>query len=890
MRTRLAPSDWATPAARAPARSAPAGLLIFSLALAIPGVSRAATNQVLTNVAAIMSLSDEQATQSISISITGVVTLAESTWGGMFFVQDSTGGVFVNNKNPRPAVGDVVQVIGVSHAGGFAPDIMSPKWKKLGTAPLPEPKPVSVERLMSGAEDGNRVEVSGIVRFARADGKLPLLEVAAGGYRFRAHPRGSTNLEPNSLIGATVRVRGTAAASFNRELRQILGVNIYMPQESDFIIEHLPGTAISDLPLASLRGILQYHRHDSNELRIRVRGVVTYQRPGVDIFLQDETDGLQVRYRHTNSFAPGEIVEAVGFPVMERNLPVLQDALLRRTKEPAGRIVSRAASIQELRLALHHGDMITLEGTLLDRSLRPLRVASPGSNAPAENILTLQCSNYLVSVAAPASKQFAGLAGIPIGSALEVSGLCLLQVKGTPNPVQGVNLEAVQLLLPDMGNIRILRRPSWWTAPRLLAGIGILLTVSLVGISWTMMILRKNSALKASIAEQEALTQELRRREAFLEEAQRLSHTGSFGWTVVTGERTWSGESYRILGYDSSVNPTFEQVRDRVHPDDLRLWLKAFAEASEGKQVDFEHRLLMPDSSVKHLHGVAYGVQKHGKFVELVGTAMDITERKLAEEAVRRSEAYLADAQKLSQTGSWAWSPEAGITYWSEECYRVQGFDPKDGLPRFEELFQRIHPDDQPKLKELMQRVVREKIEFETDYRLVHPGGAVRDIHTTAHPVFSPTGDLVEFMGTVIDVTERKRREALLAGGNKVLEMVAKGDSLANILDRLCLLVEEQSSDALASILLMDPNGRQLRHGGAPNLPKTYTEAIDGAFIGPVAGLCGTAAYRAQQVIVSDIATDPLWTDFRELALAHSLHACWSTPIISSEGKVIGTF
>src|SRR5712671_4867739 len=120
--------------------------------------------------------------------------------------------------------------------------------------------------------------------------------------------------------------------------------------------------------------------------------------------------------------------------------------------------------------------------------------------------------------------------------------------------------------------------------------------------------------------------------------------------------------------------------------------------------------------------------------------------------------------------------------------------------------------------------------------------------------------------------------------------MLAKGDSLADILDLLCLLVEEQSTGVLASILLMDANGKQLRHGGAPNLPKAYTEAIDGAFIGASVGSCGTAAYRAEQVIVSDIATDLLWTDFRELALAHSLRACWSTPIFSSGGKVIGTF
>src|SRR5881394_58215 len=211
MTPRLNSGDWARPGVRPNTRPAQAGVLIFAMALAIPGTSGAATNQVLTNVAAIISLTHDQATQSIRISITGVVTLAEPTWGGYFFVQDSTGGVFVNNENPRPAVGDLVEVTGISHAGGFAPDVMSPKWKKLGTAPLPGPKPVSVERLMSGAEDGNRVEVSGVVRFARANGQLLLLEVAAGGYRFLAHPRRSKNLDANSLIGATVRMRGTAA-------------------------------------------------------------------------------------------------------------------------------------------------------------------------------------------------------------------------------------------------------------------------------------------------------------------------------------------------------------------------------------------------------------------------------------------------------------------------------------------------------------------------------------------------------------------------------------------------------------------------------------------------------------------------------------------------------
>jgi PAS domain S-box-containing protein len=122
----------------------------------------------------------------------------------------------------------------------------------------------------------------------------------------------------------------------------------------------------------------------------------------------------------------------------------------------------------------------------------------------------------------------------------------------------------------------------------------------------------------------------------------------------------------------------------------------------------------------------------------------------------------------------------------------------------------------------------------------------------------------------------------------RILEMVAKGDSLAELLDSLCRLVEAQAGDVLASILLVD--GDRLRHGGAPSLPKAYTDAIDGAVIGPSAGSCGTAAYRGEPVIVEDIATDPLWADYRDLALLHSLRACWSTPIFSSQGKVIATF
>jgi PAS domain S-box-containing protein len=156
--------------------------------------------------------------------------------------------------------------------------------------------------------------------------------------------------------------------------------------------------------------------------------------------------------------------------------------------------------------------------------------------------------------------------------------------------------------------------------------------------------------------------------------------------------------------------------------------------------------------------------------------------------------------------------------------------------------------------------------------------------------VLNASGDLTEFVGSATDVTERKRAELLLAGEKQLLEMIATGDSRQDILDGACLLVEELASGSLCSILLFDPSANCLRHGGAPSLPKSYTEAIDGATVGPSVGSCGTAAYRREPVIVSDISTDPLWADFRDLAMAHGLRACWSTPILSSEGKVLGTF
>jgi formate hydrogenlyase transcriptional activator len=198
-----------------------------------------------------------------------------------------------------------------------------------------------------------------------------------------------------------------------------------------------------------------------------------------------------------------------------------------------------------------------------------------------------------------------------------------------------------------------------------------------------------------------------------------------------------------------------------IHPEDVEgIVAKWRACLASGEVFEYETRVRRADGEYRWMfHRKVPLRDERGDIVNWYGSSLDIEERKAAEEALRGSEAYLAEAQRLSRTGSWAWIPDTDVRHLSEECYRVLGFDPRDGPPRMEELIQRIHPDDRPAFRESARRARHNKSDEEVDFRVVHPGGAVRDIHSIGHPVFSPSGDLIEYTGTVIDVTERKRAE-----------------------------------------------------------------------------------------------------------------------------------
>ncbi|MER8700325.1 PAS domain-containing protein [Mesorhizobium sp. M1227] len=268
--------------------------------------------------------------------------------------------------------------------------------------------------------------------------------------------------------------------------------------------------------------------------------------------------------------------------------------------------------------------------------------------------------------------------------------------------------------------------------------------------------------LSVDIDEAKKVEDRLRRSEAYLAEAQRLSHSGVSAYNE-TKILYGSDETFRIWGFDPAEGvPSREAVFQRIHPGDVdRLNEVVQRAVIEKRGYSIGYRIVLPDGTVKHLETIGQTVfSPSGELAEIVTTQIDVTERKKAEDQLRRSEAYLAEAQRLSHTGTWALNTTTmQYLYWSDESYRIWAFDPRDGLPSRDALWQRIHPDDRDGVWARIQEALRHKEDYSGEFRIVLPDRTVKHLAATSHHLFSTIGELAEVIGTNVDVTERKRTE-----------------------------------------------------------------------------------------------------------------------------------
>ncbi len=375
-------------------------------------------------------------------------------------------------------------------------------------------------------------------------------------------------------------------------------------------------------------------------------------------------------------------------------------------------------------------------------------------------------------------------------------------------------------------------------------------------------------------------------------------HTGQFHLSHHTG--TLNGQD--LTQGQTSVSAFL----DAVYTADKPRVLQAIQNAKQhlDATVNLEYRVNARGGQVKWFHSVGKTVSQNssGKPTHALGVTMDITERK--NEQARLIEALALLQQRQSQlehlSRTVERSPVVAMTWVTEPGWPVQyvshnvsqwGYQPRDfhnGALLYEQL---IHPDDAGRISaEVADHLQQRRDHYDQSYRLRAADGRWIwvDDHTWVER--DASGHLLRVHGVLTDVTEKKWMEQSAAIERTLLEQLSKGSELQTLLTTLTQGYEGLMSGVLCSVLQLDPRTQTLHSAVAPSLPADYCRAIDGQRIGPAVGSCGTAAHTGQATIVSDIAHDPLWADYREVAQAHGLAACWAVPIKGHEDRVLGTF
>jgi signal transduction histidine kinase/DNA-binding response OmpR family regulator len=451
------------------------GLALFSL-------TASSAAQTITSADEVRKLSAEEARRGYSVRLRGVVTYTDPL--GYLLLHDNTASIYVESSHPPgPTVhaGDLVEVNGVTAAGNFAPIVDHPKVKVLGKGPLPPPQLTTLDRLLSGLDDGQWITIDGIVRSAVYRQGYSTLTLAKNNVRFDVLIPGK-QAGYEKLVDSAVRVNGNCGPEYNHK-RQLFGFHLWTFDLSQVkVIERAPVDAFSRAidPIASL---LQFSTNYSPGHRVHLRGIVTLQWPGRLLFIRDATGGLAVPTKYVTPVGVGQQVDVVGFPAPNQYSAVLQDAIVRPLGESGPARPVAVTSQQAL-----HGDydagLVCLSGRLLSH------LAQAG-----DQILELDSAGIVYQAVLPKVLGGDQLSAIQDGSTVQLTGIVLVKETATFYHVP----TAFQLFLRTPRDLIVLQRPSWWTVSHALYVAGFSAVGILGVLSWVIVLGRRVHQQTATI-------------------------------------------------------------------------------------------------------------------------------------------------------------------------------------------------------------------------------------------------------------------------------------------------------------------------------------------------------------------------------------------------------
>ena len=575
----------------------------------------------LHTAAQVRNLTPEQAAQSLPVRIKGVVTFYDESLYSRF-VQDETAGIYLRGLTDLPPLipGQLVEVEGVTSPGEYAPVVVPHSVKVIGAGTMPTAKPVTLGELVSGSEDSQFVEVSGIVRSVRFEEESQnyLIDLVVGGERCTAHAKQLPVTQTEDLVESTVKVRGVCSTLFNRQ-RQLFGFRLLVPRKIDLVVEKPAPENPFDIPTQTISSLLQFTPQGSFGNRVKVSGTVVYHEPGSALFIQDEAEGLYCQTRQRPSLKAGDRVEVLGFPAKGEYTPVLEDAVFRKvgTSAPPEPI---AINLDDALTGEHDCQLVQINARLLERTQRG-----------REQFLVLENAGFIFHAYLGQDGGGPGFATLQNGSEVSISGVCLIERGSSWRAGQGWRAKSFRLLLRSLDDVRVIRPPPWWTLQKLLWIVGTLGLIVLAAFAWVGVLRRRvqkqTEIIRNKLQTEGALKE---RYEALFENANDMVFTHDLAGKLTSINR--SGERLLQRGRANLLSQNLIELMVEDQRPPARQWLAQVVSGAEVPTAEWD--FVNPDNHRVKLEISSRLIEQNGSVVEVEGVARDITERRRLEREI----------------------------------------------------------------------------------------------------------------------------------------------------------------------------------------------------------------------------------------------------------------